>query len=108
VAAADTIRATVTLTNVGERPSTETVQVYVTDTVTSVTWAERELKAFRQVTVPAGATVDVSIELPASACSLVDAAGDRVVEPGDFELLVGTSSRPTDLQSAPFRIRPID
>ena len=104
VTAADTIRATVTLTNVGERPSTETVQVYVTDTVTSVTWAERELKAFRQVTVPAGATVDVSLEIPASACSLVDAGGNRVVEPGDFELLVGTSSRPADLQSAPFRI----
>jgi beta-glucosidase len=108
VAAADTIRATVTLTNIGERPSTETVQVYVTDTVTSVTWAERELKAFRQVTVPAGATVDVSIEIPASACSLVDAVGDRVVEPGDFELLVGTSSRPADLQSAPFRITSAD
>ncbi|SKC40303.1 exo-beta-d-1,3/1,6-glucosidase [Okibacterium fritillariae] len=104
VTAADTIRATVTLTNVGERPSTETVQVYVTDTVTSVTWAERELKAFRQVTVPAEATVDVSLQLPASACSLVDAAGDRIVEPGDFELLVGTSSRLADLQSAPFRI----
>ena len=50
----DTIRATVRLTNTGSRPALETVQVYVSDLVTSVTWAEQELKAYRQVTVPAG------------------------------------------------------
>jgi beta-glucosidase len=40
------IRARVTLTNTGTRPATETVQAYISDTVTSVTWADRELKAF--------------------------------------------------------------
>jgi beta-glucosidase len=97
-----TVRVSVRLTNTGSRPATETVQAYISDLVTSVTWAIKELKAYRQVTVPAGASVTVDIELPAAACTLVTADGRRVVEPGDFELLVGPNSR--DLRSARFRI----
>jgi beta-glucosidase len=97
-----TVRASVRLTNTGSRPATETVQAYISDLVTSVTWAIKELKGYRQVTVPAGASVTVEIELPAAACTLVTADGRRIVEPGDFELLVGPNSR--DLRSARFRI----
>ncbi|MFD0580128.1 fibronectin type III-like domain-contianing protein [Dactylosporangium darangshiense] len=98
------IRARVTIANTGERPSPETIQVYVSDTVTSVTWAERELKTFRQVTVAPGERVEVALELPASACSLVSSDNRRVVEPGRFELQVGRSSKPADLLRAPFEI----
>jgi beta-glucosidase len=98
------VRATVRLTNQGARPAFETVQAYVSDLVTSVTWASRELKGYRQVTVPPGESATVPLEIPASACSLVTADGRRVVEPGDFELLVGPSSRERDLLRAPFRI----
>jgi beta-glucosidase len=104
VGADQTVQARVTLTNTGDRPSLETVQAYVTDTVTSVTWAERELKSFTQVTVLPGASVDVEIIIPAASCSIVNAAGRRVVEPGSFELLVGKSSRDQDLLRATFRI----
>ncbi|XVU23156.1 glycoside hydrolase family 3 N-terminal domain-containing protein [Actinoplanes sp. CA-054009] len=104
VAADGLVRATVQLTNKGERPAIETVQVYVSDLVTSVTWAGRELKTYRQVSVPPGESRTVEIELPASACSLVTADGRRVVEPGEFELLVGPSSRTRDLLTAPFTI----
>ncbi|MFF5294836.1 exo-beta-d-1,3/1,6-glucosidase [Paractinoplanes globisporus] len=99
-----TIEASVTLRNTGTRPSLETVQAYVSDLVTSVTWAVRELKGYRQVTVPAGESVTVTLEIPASACSLVTADGRRVVEPGDFELHVGPSAREKDLLRVPFRI----
>jgi beta-glucosidase len=98
------IQATVRLTNTGERPGVETVQAYVSDSVTSVTWAVRELKAYRQVEVPAGESVTVTLELPASSCSLVTADGRRVVEPGDFELLVGPNSKESSLLRAGFRI----
>jgi len=104
VTADDLIRAKVTLTNTGTRPSLETVQVYVTDVVTSVTWAERELKSFTQVNVEPGQSIDVQLSLPASACSLVDHNGNRVVEPGLFELLVGKHSRDKQMLSAQFRI----
>ena len=105
VGADEIVRATVTLTNTGRRPALETVQAYVSDLVTSVTWAQRELKAYRQVLVPPGESVTVEIEVPAAACSLVTADGRRVVEPGDFELLVGPSSRESDLLRAGFEVR---
>ncbi|MEV4351689.1 glycoside hydrolase family 3 N-terminal domain-containing protein [Actinoplanes sp. NPDC049596] len=98
------VRATVTLTNTGARPAVETVQAYISDLVTSVTWAGRELKAYRQVSIPPGESRTVDLELPAGACSLVTADGRRVVEPGDFELLVGPSSRERDLLRAGFTI----
>jgi beta-glucosidase len=98
------VRAQVTLTNVGGRPALETVQAYVSDLVTSVTWAEKELKAWHQVEVPPGGSVRVEVELPAASCTLVTADGRRIVEPGGFELLVGPSSRPVDLLRAGFLI----
>jgi beta-glucosidase len=100
--AADTIRAQVTVHNTGDRPARETVQVYVRDTVTSVTWATKELKTYRQVDVAPGERVVVDIELPVADCTLVDAAGNRIVEPGKFELLVGPSSRDEVLLRAEF------
>ncbi|GGL09106.1 exo-beta-d-1,3/1,6-glucosidase [Mangrovihabitans endophyticus] len=96
------VRARVTLTNVGSRPATETVQAYISDVITSVTWADRELKAFTQVTIGPGETVTVPVEIPAAQCTLVTADGRRVVEPGEFDLLVGPNSG--DLRAARFRI----
>ncbi|UJP41209.1 exo-beta-d-1,3/1,6-glucosidase [Cellulomonas palmilytica] len=90
--ASDEVRARVTLRNTGSRPALETVQVYVSDLVTTTMWAESELKAYRQVEVAAGESVVVDLALPASACSIVDAHARRVVEPGAFELRVGPSS----------------
>lgn len=100
----ETVRASITLTNTGSRPSRETVQVYVSDAVTSVSWADKELKTFRQVDVEPGETVKVDLELPVAACTIVDAAGNRVVEPGEFVLLVGPSSK--DLRRAEFTVKP--
>ena len=104
VATDGAIRASVTLTNTGNRPALETVQAYISDLVTSVTWADKELKAWRQVEVPPGESVTAEIEVPAGACSLVTADGRRIVEPGQFELLVGPSSRAADLLAAPFAV----
>ncbi|KRD43595.1 beta-D-glucosideglucohydrolase [Cellulomonas sp. Root930] len=101
---ADTVRAQVTLHNTGDRPSRETVQVYVRDTVTSVTWAIKELKTYRQVEVAPGERVTVDLALPVADCTLVDAGGTRIVEPGKFELLVGPSSRDEVLLRAGFLV----
>ncbi|MCC2318490.1 glycoside hydrolase family 3 N-terminal domain-containing protein [Cellulomonas chengniuliangii] len=100
----DTVRAQVTVRNTGSRPAVETVQVYLSDTVTSVTWADKELKAYRQVEVPAGESRTVDLELPVADCTLVDADGRRLVEPGAFELLVGPCSRDEALLRAGFTV----
>ena len=98
----DTVRAEVTLHNTGDRPVTETVQLYLSDKVTSVSWADSELKGFRQVDLAPGELTVVQLELPVAACSIVDAEGVRVVEPGEFDLLVGRSSRAADQLVATF------
>ncbi|RMI06973.1 beta-glucosidase [Cellulomonas triticagri] len=103
-AVGDTVRATVTLSNTGARPARETVQLYVSDTVTSVSWADQELKAYRQVDIAPGETVDVTVDLAVADCTIVDARGDRVVEAGAFEVRVGRSSRGEDLLRAVFHV----
>ncbi|MFD7638694.1 glycoside hydrolase family 3 C-terminal domain-containing protein, partial [Streptomyces sp. NPDC059873] len=101
----DSVHARLTVSNTGTRPVLETVQVYVSDTVTSVTWAEKELKAYRQVPLAPGESREVLIDLPVAACALVDARGERVVEAGAFELLVGPSSRDASLLRAGFTVK---
>lgn len=104
VGAGDTVRVTVTVTNSGTRPALETVQLYVRDDVTSVTWADRELKGYRHVELAAGETTQVDLEVAVADCTMVTAAGDRIVEPGAFTVLVGPSSRVSDLLSASFQV----
>lgn len=101
----DSVRAEVTVTNSGDVAATETVQVYIRDVNTSATWADRELKAFTHVRLAPGETARVSIEVPAASCTMVTADGHRIVEPGEFEMLVGPSSRLDDLLVAPFTIK---
>jgi beta-glucosidase len=88
----DTLRAQVSLHNRGQRPVLETVQAYVSDTVTSASWADQELKGFTQVRVEPGQSVTAVIEIPVAACTIVTAEGNRLVEAGTFELRVGPSS----------------
>ena len=100
----DTVRAHVTLRNTGARPAHEVVQVYVRDAVTSASWADKELKAYRRVELAPGEERTVHLELPVADCAIVDASGRRIVEPGAFELLVGSSSRDEALQAATFTV----
>ena len=86
--------------NTGDRAGDEIVQVYVSDEITSVTWVNKQLKAFRRISLQPGETRTVRFSLPFEAFSLVDAHACRVVEPGRFHLLVGSSSRPGDLLKA--------
>jgi len=101
----DEIVARVTVSNTGARPTRETVQVYVRDLVTSVSWADKELKTHRQVELEPGESLRLELRLLVSACSIVDADGNRRVEYGAFELLVGPSSRDSDLLAARFDVR---
>ena len=100
----DEVRASVTVTNTGQRPGRETVQVYIHDEVTSATWAGKELKLFCQVELEPGESRAVELVLPVGECSIVDSHERRVVEPGSFQLLVGHSSRDEDLLRAGFRV----
>ncbi|HCM26682.1 MAG: beta-glucosidase [Treponema sp. GWB1_62_6] len=86
--------------NLGGREGVEVVQLYVEDEVTSATWARRELKAWKRVKLQAGEAARVRFELKAEDLWIIDAAGNKVVEPGRFRILVGSSSRDRDLKEA--------
>ena len=88
----DTLKCRVTLRNTGDRDGIEIVQAYVSDLVTSATWVDQELKEYARVEIPAGESREIELEIPAAACSIVNAKGERVVEPGEFELRIGKSS----------------
>ncbi len=90
------VRLSFAVTNIGQREGVEVAQVYVRDEVTSATWVQRELKAFRRLELKADEKRIVEVELPADAFSFVNAAGERVIEEGAFTLLVGPSSRESD------------
>ncbi|HTV83519.1 MAG TPA: glycoside hydrolase family 3 N-terminal domain-containing protein [Acidobacteriaceae bacterium] len=89
---------TVDVTNTGGRAGTETVQLYIRDVVSSVTRPVKELKGFRKVHLQPGETTTVAFDIPPDLLRFWDVNMKYVVEPGDFSLMVGTSSRDADLQ----------
>lgn len=101
-AESDTVHAEITLTNTGNRAGTEVVQAYIGDIVTSYSWTDRELKAFKRVELEPGETKTVTFDIPVSDCTIVDPDANRIVEPGEFELLIGHSSRREDLKRTTF------
>ncbi|WP_171002888.1 glycoside hydrolase family 3 N-terminal domain-containing protein [Bifidobacterium moukalabense] len=103
-AEADTVHAEITLTNTGSRKGTEVVQAYIGDIVTSYSWTDRELKAFKRVELEPGESKTVAFDIPVTDCTIVDPDANRIVEPGEFELLVGHSSRREDLKRAVFTV----
>jgi beta-glucosidase len=88
----ETLIARVGLTNTGPREAEEVVQLYVTDLQASVRAPLASLKGFRRVRLAAGETRTVELEVPKTALAIVDAAGRRVVEKGEFRLTVGGAS----------------
>jgi beta-glucosidase len=89
--------------NAGSRAGDEIVQVYVSDVVTSATWVNKALEGFARVHLAPGEKKTVKVALPWEAFQIVDAEGRSVVEPGEFEILVGPSSRDRDLLKATLR-----
>ena len=100
----DTVRAEIALANTGDRAGVEVVQAYIGDVVTSYSWTDRELKAFRRVALEPGQSTTVAFDIPVADCTIVDPDANRIVEPGEFELLVGHSSRREDLKRTVFTV----
>ena len=100
----DTVHAEITLTNTGDRKGTEVVQLYIGDIVTSYSWTDRELKAFQHVELEPGESETVAFDIPVSDCTIVDSEANRIVEPGEFEVLIGHSSRREHLKRTTFTV----
>ena len=84
------------VSNVGGVDADEVVQLYVRDVVSSIVTPDRELRGFSRVHIPAGETKTVSFSLDFDSFKLLDRTMTWVVEPGDFEIMIGASS--TDIR----------
>lgn len=102
--AGQSAKISVDVENNGKRDGVEVVQAYVSDVVTSATWVNKALKGFARVALSAGEKKTVEFELPFEAFAIINAEGSNVVESGEFELLVGPSSRDTDLLKASLQV----
>jgi len=80
------------VTNTGERAGDEVIQLYVHDQVASITRPVKELRGFARIRLEAGESKRVSFEVDPSDLALYDKDLRRVVEPGNFEVMVGASS----------------
>jgi beta-glucosidase len=86
------------VTNTGNRAGSEVVQMYVRDRISSATRPVKELKAFRKIFLEAGETRAVAFDITPEQLAFYDIHMKFVVEPGEFEIMVGNSSRDCDLQ----------
>lgn len=89
----DNITVTINLRNTGNVDGSEVVQLYINDKVSSVATPVKLLKGFANVFLKAGEKKDVKLVLTPEHLSLINAEMKRVVEPGEFEIMVGSSSK---------------
>ena len=88
----ETCRIEVTVKNTGTMDGKEVVQLYVRDKVSSVETPIQELKRFEKVFIRSRESVKVIFELPISELSLYNEDMKKIVEPGEFEIQIGTAS----------------
>jgi beta-glucosidase len=98
-------RVLVDVTNTGKREGTEVVQLYIRDLVSSVTRPIKELKGFHKLRLKPGESTTVSLEITPEHLAFYDVDMNYVVEPGDFEIMVGNSSRDVDLQKLVLHVK---
>ncbi len=82
----------------------EIVQLYIRDKVSSVTRPVKELKGYQRLSLEPGETKTAMIRLTAESLAFYDIGMNYVVEPGDFEIMTGSSSRDLDLKKVTFTI----
>jgi beta-xylosidase len=97
-------RVLVDVTNTGRNAGAEVVQMYIRDTVSSVTRPVKELKGFQKIWLQPGETKTVALDITPESLAFYDINMKYLVEPGDFEIMVGNSSRDEDLQKVTLRV----
>ena len=95
----------VTVANTGQREGKEVVQLYLNDAVSSVTTPVKALRAFKKISLRAGEKQRVSFVLNARDLSLWNRDMKRVVEPGEFSVMIGRSAEDIVL-TAKFSVEP--
>ena len=105
IAANENLEVSVTVKNTGERDGVEIAQLYIRDCYSSVTRPVKELKGFERVELKAGESKTVTFTITPKHLQFYDIDMKRMVEPGEFEVMVGASSRNEDLITTKFAVK---
>ena len=104
IKAGQPVTVTTTVTNTGDVAGDEVVQVYLRDEISSVTRPVKELAGFQRVTLQPGESRAVSIPIEPRSLMMWNREMERVIEPGDFTIMVGPNSQ--DLQDVTLTVVP--
>ncbi|HEY6360981.1 MAG TPA: glycoside hydrolase family 3 C-terminal domain-containing protein [Vicinamibacterales bacterium] len=105
IATDGSVMATAELTNTGQVAGEEVVQLYVSARSSKVERARKELKAFTKVALAPGETRTVRLAVPAASLAYYDEKNGWIVEPGDYEVIVGRHSLDDEALRARFAIQ---
>ena len=101
----ETVKVTVPVTNTGSIAGAEIVQLYIHDEYASVTRFVKELKDFARVELAPGETKTVEMTVTPDKLAFYDQKMNRIVEPGTFKIMVGSSSKDEDLKTTILTVR---
>ncbi len=96
------MKISVDVKNTGNYDGDEVVQLYINDVYSTVTTPKKTLKGFKRLFIKKGETKKVEFTLTAGELSIWNREMKRVVESGDFEVMVGGNS--TELQKLNFKV----
>lgn len=95
----------VTVKNMGQYAGDEVVQLYIRDKFSQVTRPVKELKGFQRVSLKPGEERAIDFEITPDMLAYYNLQMNWVVEPGDFKIMVGGSSRNKDLKSVRLKVK---
>ncbi len=93
ISTSDSTSVAVTVTNTGDMAADEVVQMYIRDEISSVTRPVMELKGFQRVSLAPGESQQVELPITPESLHFYNRDMQRVVEPGTFTIMVGSSSK---------------
>jgi beta-glucosidase len=97
IKADESTKVSIDVTNTGDVEGAEVVQLYIRDIFGSVTRPIKELRGFKKISLKPGETQTVSLDVLPEHLAFTNIDFDYVVEPGDFEIMIGNSSKDEDL-----------
>ena len=102
----ESTRLSVTVTNSGDRAGDEVVQLYIRDNVSRVTRPVKEVKGFQRIHLKAKQSQKITFDITPDTLAYYDLDMNWRVEPGTFTLMVGSSSRKSDLKKITLKVKP--
>jgi beta-glucosidase len=95
----------VDVTNTGKVPGDEVVQMYIRDKVSSVSRPVKELKGFKKISLKPGESKTIALTISPESLSFINKNLEYTVESGDFEIMIGNSSRDQDLTKVILKVK---